>query len=130
LNLSPLPPAVVAFITRSLRSLEHLQLLEAVVGAADTWWDADSVARHLSIRPGAARTVLDDLARSNLLDIRITDDVRYRYRPTAPELDDIVKACLAAYRADPLRVVRAVTAARRDITRFADAFRIRRDADR
>ena len=113
-----------------MRSLDHLQLLEALASAPDTWWDADSAARHLTIRPGAARKALDDLARSNLLDIRITDDVRYRSQPTAPELEETVKACLAAYRADPVRVVRAVTDARRDITRFADAFRIRRDADR
>jgi hypothetical protein len=130
LIVSPLPSGIRAFIERSVRSLDHLQLLEAVANAPAIWWDADAAARHLGIRPGAARKVLDDLARSNLLDIRVTDDVRYQYRPTTAELESIVNECLAEYRRDPVRVVRAVASARRDIERFAEAFRIRRDADR
>ena len=123
-----IPPAVREFLDRYIRSVEDLYLLVAMAETRDRWWDAASAAHELGGGRSAAASVLEHLARHSLLDIRVTDDVRYQFRPVTPEIREAVVACAAAYHADPVAVVRAVTASRqRNLQAFADAFRIRRE---
>jgi hypothetical protein len=124
-----LSPVVVAFLSQHIRSLEELHLLIAVMESGDRWWDAASAGRQLHTSPGAARRALDRLAQENLLDLRITDDVRYQFRPGTDELRAAARACVEAYVSAPLAVLQRVTASRRGLQDFADAFRIRRDDD-
>lgn len=123
-----LSPEVSEFVAGYLRSLEDLQVLMTCIGARDRWWDAQALGRELGIGVTAARQSLDHLARGNLLDIRITGDVRYQFNPGTPELESVAMACAAAYRANPVAIVQLVAGPRRRSVRdFADAFRIRRD---
>jgi hypothetical protein len=123
-----IPQGVRDFLDRYIRSVEDLYLLVAMAETRDRWWDADAAAQELGVRRSAAAGVLEHLARHSLLDIRVTDDVRYQFRPVTPEIRDAVVACAAAYHADPVSVVRAVTMTRqRNLRAFADAFRIRRE---
>lgn len=125
------PPAAVSeFVTAHLSSLEDLQVLMICIEGPGRWWDAGSMAREVGVAPGAARRSLDQLARRNLLDIRITDDVRYRFAPGTPELEATAQAVAAAYRRNPISIVQLVDTSRRSLRDFADAFRIRRDDDR
>lgn len=126
---SKLPPLVLAFVSDHIRSLEELQLLMAVMHAPERWWDAATAARELILPVGTARRALDHLAAHNLLDIRITGDVRYQFRPGTDALRASAQACVEAYDAQPQAVVELVkgTTPARD---FSDAFRIRRDDDR
>jgi hypothetical protein len=103
------PPAVLTFIADHIRTLDELGLLVALIQSGDRWWDARGAARELGVPERAAAEVLDSLATRNLLDIRITDDVRYQFRPGTPELEDAARAFAAAYRLNPLAVVQAVT---------------------
>lgn len=113
-----------------IRSLEELQLLVTLIQTPDRWWDARAVADELGLPTSVARRGLDSLASRNLLDIRITGDVRYQFRPGTDELREAALAFEEAYRARPLAVVQVVTGtAKRGIRAFADAFRIRRDDD-
>jgi hypothetical protein len=50
-----------------------------------------------------ARGLLDRLAGLNLLDIRFTDDVRYRFRPGTAELAHKVSRLIASYRRSRVR---------------------------
>ena len=96
--------------------------------APERWWDAKLMRAEIGVSLPAARVILDHLASLNLLDIRVTDAVRYRFQPGTPELEDHVVRVIAAYRADRdavLRLVRRV--ARRSVRDFADAFRFRKD---
>jgi hypothetical protein len=122
---------VLAFVANHIRSLEELQLLITVIQSPDRWWDATTAARELGIPVTVARRGLDHLAASNLLDIRITGDVRYQFRPGTDEIRSAARATEEAYRLNPLGVVQLVTGtSRRGLRDFADAFRIRRDDDR
>ena len=126
-----LPPFVLGFMASHIRSLEELQLLMALIQSPDRWWDANTAARELVMAPGVARRALDHFAASNLLDIRITGDVRYQFRPGTDDVRRAALACYDAYRADPLAMIQRVSAGTRGAIRdFADAFRIRRDDDR
>ena len=129
---APEVPAVVrAFVATHLRSLEELQMLVLLIQSDDRWWDADTASRELLVPLRTARNVLDRLASQNLLDIRITGDVRYQFRPGTEDLRAAAIACSEAYRANPLAVTTIASgAARRGLQDFADAFRIRKDDDK
>lgn len=124
-----LPPPVSEFIAAHLRTVDDLHLLVAVWCEPDRWWDAAAVARELMIEGDDARQLLEHLAARNLLDIRVTADVRYQYRPGTPYLAEAADACVDAYRRKPAAVWRAFAGQRgtRALREFADAFRIRRD---
>ena len=124
-----MPPAVRAFVKAHIRSIQDLHLFIAMATAPDRWWDEDAVAREFTIDRREARNVLEHLAAHNLLEIKLTDDVRYQCRPGTPELARDVAACLEVYRANPIALWRLapVSAERRSIRDFADAFRLRRD---
>ena len=122
---------MLTFLSEHVSNVEQLQLLLSVVQAEDRWWDAASVARELGITTRQAHAALDHLAKHNLLDIRITGDVRYQFRPGNDELRAAADACVDEFRRRPVQILEVLTGAtRRSIRDFADAFRIRRDDDR
>src|SRR5919106_1035426 len=53
------------------------EIFLAIAETRDRWWDAASAAHELGVGRRVASGVLEHLARHNLLDIRVTDDVRY-----------------------------------------------------
>lgn len=110
-----------------IASPEELAVLVTLVDSPSKWWDPDLVSRELGMTTRLARAVLDRFAAANLLDIRVTDDVRYQFRPGTAELQQGVMAFAAAYRSTPAAVVqRLAQSAGRGVRDFADAFRLRR----
>jgi hypothetical protein len=126
------PPAPVEQFARThFRSIEDLQVFVACLDNRERWWDAVAMAREVGITQSAARKALDRLARGNLLDIRLTGDVRYRFGPGTQELDTQAAAFGAAYHQNPVTIVRLIVRSLPTSLRdFADAFRIKRDDDR
>ena len=98
----PLPPDA-AFVADPLLSIHEIDVLAAMIDAPDRWWDARLVAGELRVAVATARGVLDRLAGLNLLDIRFTDDVRYRFRPGTAELAHKVSRLIASYRRSGVR---------------------------
>lgn len=127
--MTSLPAGVADFITSHLTSLADLQVLLTCIDAAERWWSPAVIARELNVTTGAARKSLDHLARRTLLDIRISDDVRYRFSPVTPQLTADALACAAAFRKNPLSVLELFGRSR-SVRDFADAFRIKRHDDR
>jgi len=124
-------PLVLTFLAHHVTKLEQFQLLLLVAQADERWWDARAAARELGVTEAVARAALDHLAKHNLLDIRITGDVRYQFRPGTEALGAAVRACADEFRRAPLQMLAAVTGRKPNSIRdFADAFRIRRDDDR
>jgi hypothetical protein len=106
--MGSLSPVVVRFATAYLSSLEELQVLTLCVEQPERWFDAPAVAKTLGIARRAARGALDRLACSNLLDIRITGDVRYRFRPGTSDLEAQAEAFVARYRRSPLEILELI----------------------
>ena len=106
--MDSLPPELPSFAETYLPSLEELQVLTLCVEQRERWHDAAAVAGALGIPRRAARGALDHLACSNLLDIRITGEVRYRFRPGTSELETQAEAFVAAYRRNPLEVLELI----------------------
>jgi hypothetical protein len=126
-----LPPDVEAFIRGHVLSIDAIELLAAMIDTADRWWDARLIHGELGIAVVPARGLLDHLAGLNLFDIRVTDDVRYRFHPGTSELAQTMSRLVACYRTNRAAVVRAVApTARRGVRDFAAAFRLRKHGDR
>lgn len=129
--MEALSPDVVEFVAAHIRSLNDLQVLIHCMDAPDRWWDAAAVARETGLGEGSARHALDNLARGNLLDIRITGDVRYSFSPGTEDLRESARRLASAFRSSPVAVVKLVAdSGPRSVRDFADAFRIRRDDHR
>jgi hypothetical protein len=122
-----LPEDLVAFATERVGSLDALELLCLMIEACDKWWDPATASRELDVSVGRARTICEHLARKNLLDIRITEDVRYRFQPGNEDLNRLARALVSEYRRRPVAVLRLmVRSAQRGVLDFAEAFRLRR----
>lgn len=101
-------PVVRAFLDAHIRTVDDLHLLVEIAAHEHRWWDDAAVARELVIERKEARALLEHLAASNLLEIRVTGNVRYQYRPGTPELRAAARACIDAYRDDPGTVWSAI----------------------
>ena len=124
------PVEVTRFIARYIGSVEELHVLVTCVRERDRWWDPRAIGSELGMSETAALRTFERLARHNLLDVRVTEAVRYRFAPVTHEVELRALAFADAYWTNPLAVTQVVASfARRDIRDFADAFRIRRDDD-
>jgi hypothetical protein len=121
-------PGLAQFIARHLGSVEELHVLIACMRERDRWWDSRSIGADLGMSESSALRAFEQLARHNLLDVRVSGDVRYRFAPATPEVEQEALAFGAAYWENPLAVTQHVASvARGAIGDFADAFRIRRN---
>ena len=126
----PLSPDVTEFARAHLRSLEDLQVLLTCMDTKDRWWSVNAICRELGLTKEGALAAMDHLVRRNLLDIRVTDDVRYQFKPGSPAVEQAARAFSAAYRSSPLAIIKLVTATGGQSLRdFANAFRIRHHDD-
>ena len=130
--MSSLPAALVQFAQSYFRAVEDLEVFILCIDNRHRWWDAAGVARHFAIAESKARRALDQLARVNLLDIRISDAVRYRFAPGSDELNQQAVTFAGAYRSNPAEVVKVIACSSvgDSVQDFADAFRIKRDDSR
>lgn len=110
MSVHELPTHVHAFLNQFACSLDELVILLALIESRTQWWDVDRMAARAGLVPFNTRRVLDAFASRNLLDIRISDDVRYRLRPGTPELAREVDAAVGVYRRSPTVVHRWATA--------------------
>jgi DNA-binding IclR family transcriptional regulator len=105
-----LPKRVYSLLDEFAGSQEELGILLALIDARTRWWDVGSMAASTGLTPSHARRALETFASRNLLDIRISDDVRYRLRPGTPELAHAIDALVGVYRRSPAAVHRWATA--------------------
>jgi hypothetical protein len=118
------PSTVKRFIASHIESVEQLEVLLLLRGAADKDWTADEVARALVTQVESAGDWLDKMARSGLLS---ADRGSYRFAPPTSEVDrtiDEVAESYSKYRVTVIALIFSKPSER--VTLFADAFRIRR----
>ena len=126
-----LSPFVHTFIRDHLGIPDAVHVFAILIGQAEQWWTAAVVADRLGLPVAHARRILDEFVAANILDIRVSNDVSYRYDPGAPAVREAAEAFIDAFRRNPSAVMHAVPAGRRrSIEDFSNAFRIRRDDDR
>lgn len=120
-----LPAELRVFIHSCIESIEQVELLLLMRGS-ERMRTARDVASELGISVPRARSDLETLAARGLLEVRVGEEIAYRYRPRSDELArycDVLARCYITSRQALLGFVAADS--RLSIKRFADAFRLR-----
>lgn len=124
---SALPPALRAFLYSCIDALEQAELLVRLQQSADAC-NARTLARDLGITDAAARHHLETLVARGLLQATISGEVRYRYAPRSPELQQLSRLLQEFWRQSRPDVIRAIAAAQANpLTSFSNAFKLRKD---
>jgi hypothetical protein len=115
------------FIARYLPSVEHLEVFVVLQRQPARSWSPPEMAAELKISVGKAANILERLASDNFLDIRISNDILYRYNPATPALTERANRCAEYYLSERITVINLVTAGDLGAIRnFAEAFRFKR----
>jgi hypothetical protein len=124
MQVDEIPQQVRDFLSQCVGTLDELGILLALMGSTTRWWNAKAVGDELGVSEIRARRSLESLASRNLLDIKVSDDVRYQFRPGTQVLEARASALLKLYRERPAIVLRwAAGLGGTNLTDFADAFR-------
>ena len=123
--MSELPVRVRAFLDEHIFSASQLEVLLLLHGEPDRSWPPGELSRDLRLPVSSIGPWLDAFAYRGLLE---RDDAGYRVRTQDPRLSADLDAVAEAYRRRRTTVARYLYARGQDpLTRFADAFRLRRD---
>jgi DNA-binding transcriptional MocR family regulator len=120
-----LPTELRVFIHSCIESIEQVELLLLMRGSEQMRTVRD-IASALRVSMARARRNLDTLAARGLLEVRVGEEIAYRYRPKS---DYLARFCdvLAQYYITSRQAVLGFVAAesRLSIKRFSDAFKLR-----
>lgn len=120
----PLSPASKDFVRAHLASLIQLDIALLLQADPDGWWSAERVAAQLRVSADEARDALEKLAARNLLDVRIANDLTYRFAPWHQSAATMMHEIAANHYEARDLAARAGSVSVAE--RFADAFRIRK----
>ena len=122
-----IPADVRDFVSRYLPTLEHLEVLMLLQRTAARFWSPPEVAGELRIADPTAADVLEGLASDNFLDIKISNDVLYRFNPATPALEGIAARSADFYSRERIAMMNlVVTGSLGPIRDFAEAFRLKK----
>jgi hypothetical protein len=101
-----IPWTVSQFAADHLRSIDDLHALVTCAQDSGRWWDGTTLGHELQMSANAAHEALEHLAQRNLLDVRVTGQVRYRFRPGNQRLSEAARQFLEAFSRQPFEVTR------------------------
>jgi hypothetical protein len=125
-------PEVERFIRAHVHSVEQLEVLLLLSGAADRQWSAAQVSQQLQRQVDSVAGRLHSFAEQGLLQASGESPRLYRYSPGDSDRDAI-RALEQAYRIRKDAVIQLIFtpasggAASNSLRAFSDAFRIRKD---
>lgn len=120
-----LPSELRVFLHSCIESIEQVELLLLLRGS-ERMRTAREIATALRMPIAIARSDVETLAARGLLEVRVGEEIAYRYRPKS---EDLVRYCdlLAQYYITSRQAVLVfvATESRQSIKRFSDAFKLR-----
>lgn len=119
--------AAQLFLAGAVGSVERLDLLLFLHRQDIRWWAAQTLADELKMPADTVQSHLEHLSSRNLLDVRITESVIYRYNPGREELSRLVEEIARAHFSHRNEVVALLARCATDSARlFAEAFKLRK----
>ena len=119
------PKPIREFVLRFLPSIEHLETFVVLHRNTTRSWSAADIAIELGVAESTAADVLERLASNNFLDVKISNEILYRFNPATVALEQSAAACADLYRRERIAMINIVTAAPVSPMRdFAEAFRL------
>lgn len=116
--------SLARFIKSAFRSIWSLELLLLVRGRPDHGWSHDELIGALRASEQVLAGGIADLQAAGLV---AADDERLRYEPGSTALARTVDEVARLYAARPTKVRRLIVGGEDQLTRFAEAFRLRGD---
>ena len=121
------PKEIREFVGRFLPSVEHLEIFITLQRNTTKSWSAPDIAAELRIQESTAADVLEQLASNNFLDVKISNEILYRFNPATAALEEAAARCAEFYVRERIAMINAVTAAPlTPLREFAEAFRIKK----
>jgi hypothetical protein len=114
---------VLRFLTERIDSVEHLEALLLLARSPEKWWTAAAVASELGGDTASVSRTLDGLCAQNLLDVRVAQDVLFKFAPRPHDVPH-VRALADAYRNKRMIVLQTLSKRVDSVRDFADAFKI------
>jgi len=122
-----IPKEIREFVARFLPSVEHLEAFIVLHKNTTRSWSPSDMAAELRIPEDSAADVLERLASDNFLDVKISNDILYRFNPATDALDTVSARAAALYVRERIAMINLVTAATLSpIHDFAEAFRLKK----
>jgi hypothetical protein len=121
---TPLSRTLGRFVSQHLSSVEDLEVLLFLWRTKGRWWRATDTATQLHIAEPTVMRSLERLAGA-FLEVRLTDDICFRFNPDNVEIQEQTDALDVAYAQQRTALIRLIMAGR-SAREFADAFKLRR----
>jgi hypothetical protein len=122
-----IPREIREFVARFLPSVEHLEAFIVLHKNTTRSWSAADMAVELRIPESTAEDVLERLASDNFLDVKISNDILYRFNPATDALEALSARVADLYVRERIAMINVVTAATLSpIHDFAEAFRLKK----
>ena len=117
---------VLRFLRERIDSVEQLEALARLIDQPERAWTAAELARELRSSESSLRARLEALKAAGAL-VREASGA-YRYEPTRPETESILRALVAVYRLRPYRVIEILYGgADAAMQSFLDAFQLKKE---
>lgn len=122
-------PEVKRFIHSTIDSVEQLEVLLFLMSNPERDWSAEEVGASIRATPESVASKLEDLHRARLLNMRPGQPPCYRYAPDSTAIEkEVAESLDRAYRERKDTVIKLIfSRPMKNISVFANAFRIRRD---
>jgi hypothetical protein len=122
-----IPRDVRDFVARFLPSVEHLETFIVLQRNTTRSWSASDLSAELRIPQSAADDVLERLASDNFLDVKISNEILYRFNPATAALETASALCADFYQRERIAMINLVMAATLGpMHDFAEAFRLKK----
>ncbi len=122
-----MPAEVKRFIAAEIESVGQLEVLLLLRGVADKSWTAEEVARALVMQAPSVEIWLDRMARRGLVE---STDATYRFAPPTADVERTIDRLAESYAKYRVAVIGVIFSRPSEgVTRFSEAFRIRRRDD-
>jgi hypothetical protein len=125
------PKEIRDFVARFLPTVEHLETFIALRRNTTKSWNAAEVSAELRIPESTAADVLERLASENFLDVKISNEILYRFNPATADLDRAATRCAEFYVRERIAMINlVVTSSLGPLHDFAEAFRLKKGRGR
>jgi hypothetical protein len=123
--VEPIPGDVRDFILRHIDSVAQLEALLLLRNNQSETWDVQKVAKRLYTSEHEAAEALKSLREDGILNVSGSS---YRYECATSELKASVDHLAAIYARHLIQVTNLIHGKPRQVRRFADAFKLKRDS--
>lgn len=119
----PIPARVAELLARVIDDVEQLEILLLLRRWRERYSSPATVAQELMIDASSVTRQLERLGRKNLVDIRIENDVLYRYNPRDKDVEEIIDRLAELYPKRAIVILKVIGTRTSEPARaFADAF--------